>query len=60
MYLREVIAFKRYFLNFYETQVQNVQAKIEWTLQLLRANEKVSNKYFKHIEGTKGLFEIRG
>jgi phage-related protein/DNA-binding XRE family transcriptional regulator len=56
---RQVIAFKRYFLNFYESQVDNVQAKIEWTLQLIRTTQQVPEKYFKHMEETKGLFEIR-
>ena len=56
---RQVIAFKRYFLDFYENQVDNVQAKIEWTLQLIRTTEQIPEKYFKHLEGTKGLFEIR-
>lgn len=54
---RQVIAFKRYFLDFYESQVDNVQAKIEWTLQLIRTTQLVPEKYFKHIE--KGIFEIR-
>lgn len=56
---RQVIAFKRYFLDFYESQVDNVQAKIEWTLQLIRTTQQVPEKYFRHMEGTKGLFEIR-
>ncbi len=54
---RQVIAFKRYFLDFYESQIYNVQAKIEWTLQLIRTTQKVPEKYFKHME--KGMFEIR-
>ncbi len=54
---RQVIAFKRYFLDFYESQIDNVQAKIEWTLQLIRTTQKVPEKYFKHME--KGMFEIR-
>ena len=57
--IRQVIAFKRYFLNFYEEQSDPVQAKIEWTLNLLRTMQQVPEKYFKHLEGTKGLYEIR-
>ena len=56
---RQVIAFKRYFLDFYEKLDNNVQAKIEWTLNLIRVTRQVPEKYFKHIEGTKGLYEIR-
>jgi phage-related protein len=56
---REVIAYKRYFLDFYEVQTDTVQRKIEWTLNLIRVTRQVPEKYFKHIEGTKGLYEVR-
>lgn len=56
---REVIAYKRYFLDFYEEQPDNVQAKIEWTIKLIKITRQVPEKYFKHMEGTKGLYEIR-
>ena len=56
---RQVIAYKHYFLDFYEEQSDNVQAKIEWTLKLIQVTRQVPEKYFKHLEGTKGLYEIR-
>lgn len=56
---RQVIAYKRYFLDFYESQPDEVQRKIEWTLNLLRMLDRVPKKYFDHITGTDGLFEIR-
>lgn len=56
---RQIIFFKRYFIDFYEEQSEDVQAKIEWTLGLIRVTLHVPEKYFKHIEGTKGLYEIR-
>lgn len=56
---RQVVAYKNYFLDFYEAQPDNVQRKIEWTLNLIRVTQQVPEKYFKHLEGTKGLFEIR-
>jgi len=55
----EVIAYKRYFLDFYKVQPDNVQAKIEWTLKLIKITRQVPEKYFKHMERTKGLYEIR-
>ncbi len=58
-YDRQVIAYKRYFLDFYEELPDDVQAKIEWTLNLIRVTRQVPTKYFKHIEGTKGLYEVR-
>ena len=56
---RQVIAYKKYFIDFYSKQPDNVQVKIEWTLNLIRVMRRVPEKYFKHIEGTKGLYEIR-
>jgi hypothetical protein len=51
-YDRQVIAYKNYFLDFYEKQPENVQSKIEWTLNLIRVTRQVPEKYFKHLEGT--------
>ena len=59
MIKRQVIAYKNYFLDFYEAQPDSVQAKIEWTLKLIQVTQHVPEKYFKHLEGTKGLYEIR-
>jgi phage-related protein len=56
---RQVIAYKNYFLDFYESQNDKVQAKIEWTLNLIKVTPKVPEKFFKHMQGTKGLYEIR-
>jgi len=56
---RQVIAYKNYFLDFYESQNDKVQAKIEWTLNLIKVTPKVPEKFFKHLQGTKGLYEIR-
>ncbi len=36
-----------------------MQTKIEWTLNLIRVSQLVPEKFFKHVEGTKGLYEIR-
>lgn len=56
---RQVIAYKKYFLDFYSKQSDKVQTKIEWTLNLIRVTRQVPEKYFKHIKGTKGLYEVR-
>ena len=58
-YDRQVIAYKNYFLDFYEKQPENVQTKIEWTLNLIQVTQYIPEKYFKHLEGTNGLYEIR-
>ena len=56
---RQVIAYKNYFLDFYEKQPENVKTKIEWTLNLIQVTQYIPEKYFKHLEGTNGLYEIR-
>ncbi|MGY3055755.1 phage-related protein [Pedobacter sp. UYEF25] len=56
---RQIIAYKNYFLDFYEDQTDKVQAKIEWTLNLIKVTPKVPEKFFKHMQGIKGLYEIR-
>ncbi len=48
---RQIIAYKRYFLDFYEELPENVQAKIEWTLNLIQ----VTNQDFREI--TLGTYE---
>jgi phage-related protein len=57
--VRQVIAYKNYFLAFYDAQTDEVQKKIEWTLNLLRTIDRVPKKYFDHITGTEALFEVR-
>jgi phage-related protein len=57
--VRQVVAYKRYFLDFYESQPDIVQKKIEWTLNLIRVTQHVPKKYFDHMTDTKGLYEIR-
>lgn len=56
---RVVVSYKRYFLDFYEQQTAKVQERIEWMLDVIQYTPRLSEKYFKHITGTKGLYEIR-
>ncbi|MDP3929214.1 MAG: type II toxin-antitoxin system RelE/ParE family toxin [Bacteroidota bacterium] len=57
--IRQVIAYKKYFLNFYQAQSDEVQRKIEWTLNLLQMTDRIPKKYFEHLTGTNGLYEVR-
>ena len=57
--IRKVIAYKTHFLDFYNKQQDSVQRKIEWTLNFIQVTQQLPEKYFKHVEGTKGLYEIR-
>ena len=57
--MRDVLIYKHYFSDFYNQQSESVQEKIDWTIGLVRDLPRIPEKYFKHIEGTEGLFEIR-
>jgi len=46
-------------LDFLDTLDQQTAEKIEWTLGLIRNLDRIPNKYFKHLTGTNGLYEIR-
>jgi phage-related protein len=58
-FLREIFYYQDYYLKFFETLKPEVKKKFDWTLQLIATIEKVPEKYFKHITGSSGLFEIR-
>ena len=40
-------------------QAEEVQRKFNWTLELIATIARVPKKYFQHMEGTSGLYEIR-
>lgn len=56
---RTLIFYKEYFFEFYDEQAEVVQKKIDWTLGLVRDLQMIPEKYFTHMEGTDGLYEIR-
>lgn len=57
--IREILYFEDHFLNFFNNQKPEVKKKFNWTLQLISTVECIPEKYFKHLTGTDGLFEIR-
>jgi len=56
---RELIFYKRYFKDFFERLSTKVQDKIDYVLFLVTHAERIPEKFPKHIEGQKGLYEIR-
>lgn len=56
---RQIIFHEHYFTDFYLSQTEKVQEKIEYVLKILKTVEKVSRKFLDHVTGTNGLYEIR-
>ena len=57
--IRKVIAYKENFTEFYKAQENKVQEKIEYVLDLVRFERNVPKKFFKHLENTDGIYEVR-
>lgn len=57
--LRDIFYYKHYFLDFFNELTGDVQKKFNWTLELISTIDRVPKKYFQHMEGTTGLYEIR-
>ena len=56
---RNISVYKNYFWDFYNAQTKDVQDKIDWVIGLVQGLRVVPKKYFDHLAGTEGLFEIR-
>lgn len=56
---REILYYKKYYLEFFNKLKPEVKRKFNWTLQLIATLDYVPEKYFKYISGSTGLFEIR-
>lgn len=59
MVIRNIFYFRNYYLDFFNSLDDAVKLKFNWTLKLISTIERVPVKYFKHLENTSGLYEIR-
>lgn len=57
--IRDIYYYKDFYLDFFETLNPEVKRKFNWTLKLIATVERVPAKYFRHMTGTTGLFEVR-
>jgi phage-related protein len=57
--IRNIFYYKTYYLDFFEQLKPEVKRKFNWTLKLIASIERVPVKFFCHIEGTTGIYEIR-
>jgi len=56
---RKLVFFKNYFHEFLDAQEEKVKEKIDYVLFLITIAERIPKKFFRYIESTDGLFEIR-
>ncbi len=57
--VRALIFYKSHFYDFFDKQTETVKEKVDYVLFLLTHLEKVPEKFLKHLEGQKGLYEVR-
>tara|TARA_R110002096_G_C14454714_1_gene711829 strand:- start:419 stop:757 length:339 start_codon:yes stop_codon:yes gene_type:complete len=57
--IRKIIIYKDYFTKFYKSQDEKVRAKIGYALDLVRFERQVPKKFFKYLENTDGIYEVR-
>jgi phage-related protein len=57
--IRTVVTYKNYFKYFLLEQPLKVQDKIFKIIEIIEFQQRIPEKYLKHLEGTKGLYEAR-
>lgn len=58
-FIRQIIYYEEYYLDFFNAQKEEVRKKLNWTLQLISIQDRIPEKFFKHITGSDAIFEIR-
>jgi len=57
--IRTVVDYKNHFKDFLLQQPTKVQDKIFKIIEIIEFQQQIPEKYLKHIEGEKGLYEAR-
>lgn len=57
--IRRIIYYKNYFSDFFDKQTEKVKDKIDHVLFVVTVAERIPIKFFSHLTGTDGLYEIR-
>lgn len=57
--IRQIIFYKDYFLDFFNNQTEKIKGKIEHVLFVISVTERIPVKFFQHMTGTDGLYEVR-
>jgi phage-related protein len=58
-FIRAIIYYEDYYLDFFNAQKEEVKKKFNYTLQLISTQDRIPEKFFKHITGSEGIFEVR-
>lgn len=56
---RRLKTYGSYFLNFYNALGEDVQEKIDWVFEIVKAAEQIPKKFFEHLSGSDGIYAIR-
>jgi len=59
MGIRKILFYGPHFPTFYGLHADRTRQKIDHVLSLIAAVERVPAKFLKHVEGEKGLYEVR-
>ena len=46
-------------MNFYDSIGNREQEKIDYVFEIVKSLDMIPKRFFNHLEGTEGLFEIR-
>ena len=57
--VRALVFYRNHFYDFFNKQSEKAKEKIDYVLFLITHIEKVPEKFLKHLEGQKGLYEVR-
>lgn len=57
--IRNIKLFKNYYKEFYVAQTKTVRDKINSVLKLIETQRMIPKKFFRIIEGSDGIYEIK-
>lgn len=56
---RQLKTYGKYFLDFYNSLEKDIQEKIDWVFEIVKAADQIPKKFFEHLTGTDGIYAIR-
>ena len=57
--IRTIKLFRNYYKEFYVAQTETVRQKINQVLKMIETQRIVPIKFFKYLEGSDGIYEVR-